>query len=105
MSDNVLRSMLEADSLRHRDLMEAIKTLSDRITSNIDALTMQVVQMNVGIKQNSQNLDKLTQAIERQNTAIDGHLTVAREQAANIAQLIELAKQQQATVEKFLSKN
>ncbi|NJP11100.1 MAG: hypothetical protein HC866_17850 [Leptolyngbyaceae cyanobacterium RU_5_1] len=121
----------------HRDQMQAMTQHFDealqRVTASIDALTIQVVQMNAGVKQNSQNIEKLTQAIERntervtqaidRNTervtqaidrqieAINGHLRVAEQQertaqqnAANISDLTKLVTMQAATINTLMER-
>ena len=70
----------------------------DRLTAAIEGLTLNVGQLasqqkasNQSIDRLSANLDRLTAAVERQNTAIDGHLRLSESQAANIAELTRLA--------------
>lgn len=69
-----------------------------KLTASLEALALNVGQLAGQQKQTAANLDKvgdridrLTAAIERQNNAIDGHLSVAQAQSANIAELTRLA--------------
>jgi phage-related minor tail protein len=57
----------------------------------IDALTLNISQLAQQQKQTAANLDKVSDRIDRLASAIDGHLTVAQSQTANIAALTALA--------------
>lgn len=86
-------------------LVASIELMDERLGNRIDALTVQVTQFSSGMDELKQLSRQILQAIERQNQAIDGHLTIANRQAENISQLIELAKLQQAAVDRFLGRN
>jgi septal ring factor EnvC (AmiA/AmiB activator) len=84
------------------DLVDLQRKHADRdfskLTASLEALALNVGQLAGQQKQTAANLDKvgdridrLTAAIERQNNAIDGHLSVAQAQAVNIAELTRLA--------------
>lgn len=129
-TERTLDTLVEFSDLHQRRLQEMTEKFDaalGKVTQSIDSLTMQVVQMNVGTKQNSQNIDKLAQTtekgldrltqnidrlaqiIERQNVAIDNHLRIAElngktaeQQAASISELTKLATTQAATVSRLL---
>lgn len=77
------------------DLVDLQRKNADRdfskLNASIDALTLNVSQLATQQKITASNLDKLIATVERQNNAIDGHLSVAQAQAANIAELTRLA--------------
>jgi septal ring factor EnvC (AmiA/AmiB activator) len=77
------------------DLVDLARKNSDRdfskLTASIDALTLNVAQLATQQKVTASNLDKLIATVDRQNIAIDGHLSVAQAQAVNIAELTRLA--------------
>ncbi len=77
------------------DLVDLQRKNADRdfskLTASLDALTLNVAQLATQQKITASNIDQLRAAIERQNNAIDGHLSVAQAQSANIAELTRLA--------------
>lgn len=101
MSERAIDSLIDLASMQNRSieaLRETIQEARAETNSSIDNLATEVTKLAVNVGQMNQGISELRKAI-------DGHLIVAREQSANISQLIDLAKQQQATVEKLLSKN
>ncbi len=83
------------------DLDRSIANLGDKIDElavQVSALTDTVTRVERSIEQNSEETRELRAVVQAQST-------VAQQQAENIAQLIILAQQQQATVDRLLSKN
>lgn len=84
----------------HRDVGDILKS----VASNLDALTIQVAQMNAGVKENSRNIDRLTVRIDNLTQSVEGHLQVAQQQALNIGELSKLVATQAATVNRLLDR-
>ena len=73
-------------------------TSFDKVNASIDVLALNVAQLAGQQKQTATNIDKLGEridqfraAVERQNSAIDGHLRLSEAQSVNIAELTRLA--------------
>ena len=66
-------------------------TSFDKVNASIDALAVNVGQLAVMQRATTQSIDRLIIAVERQNSAIDGHLRLSEAQSVNIAELTRLA--------------
>ena len=66
-------------------------TSFDKVNASIDALAVNVGQLAVQQRATTQSIDRLIIAVERQNSAIDGHLRLSEAQSVNIAELTRLA--------------
>lgn len=53
----------------------------DSLANSLDVLSINVAQLAAQQKQTATNIDKLREAVERQNAAIDGHLRLSESQS------------------------
>ena len=85
----------DAHTQRLTAMTESFEAALAKVISAIDSLTVQVVQMNAGIKQNSQNIDKLERQIDRIVNTFENQQKATNRQIDRIINTFE--NQQQAT--------
>ncbi len=74
-------------------MTESFEAALAKVMSALDALTIQVVQMNAGIKQNSQNIDKLERQLDRMANTFDNQQQATNKQLDRIANTLENQQQ------------
>jgi methyl-accepting chemotaxis protein len=87
---------VQRDSLNR--LTQSIQTMNSHLGDKLDRLGEKIDLLAGGMGDLSGN-------VAATNRAIEGQLIVANKQSENIAQLIALAQQQQATVDRLMSRN
>lgn len=98
--ERTLETVVEFQSTHTQKLTamtESFEADLAKVMTALDALTIQVIQMNTGIKQNSQNIDKLERQLDRIVNIFDTQQQVANKQLDRIANTIAntLENQQQ----------
>jgi len=89
--DFTLETLVEFAALHRKQVQEMgehFEASMVKINSTMDELAIQTAQLDSQIK-------KTNQTVERLDTAVDGHLAVARTHSENVAQLFALAQAQQ----------
>lgn len=79
-------------------MSENLEQSQVQLTSRIDSLAIEVGELRASIQDQKKSIDGLIEESREQHK-------VAQAQSANVAQLIALAQQQQATVDRLLAKN
>lgn len=81
-----------------RQMGETLERSNTQLTSRIDSIAIEVGELRSAISDQKKSIDGLIEESREQHK-------VAQAQSANVAQLIELAKLQQQTVDRLLAKN
>lgn len=92
---------LEVVDARIEVLDQKLTNHMDQLIKTVDNLAVQVGQLNGAVKQQSQNIDKLTQAIENGFARLERAIDSDREM---IKQMMVLAASQQQTVNSLIAK-
>ncbi|MGI0495108.1 hypothetical protein ACN4EG_25265 [Alkalinema pantanalense CENA528] len=99
-SDDALKRLTETLHLYREVHDRSFETLN----SKIEDLAVQVSHLTSSVDRMASSVDRMAAAVERQTTAIDGHLAVAQQQSANIAELTKLVSTQAATVNTLINR-
>lgn len=113
-TERTLETLVELTDLQRKSieaLRESLSVMNSQLGDRIGELSLNLAQSNSlnnevkgMIRQQSQNIDRLTQTVERLALSIDGHLQVAQQQSANIAELTKLVTAQANTVNRLLDR-
>ena len=113
-TERTLETLVELTDLQRKSieaLRESLSLMNTQLGDRIGELSLNLAQSNSlnnevkgMIRQQSQNIDRLTQTVERLALSIDGHLQVAQQQSANIAELTKLVTAQANTVNRLLDR-
>jgi hypothetical protein len=97
MAREAIQAQLEATEARIHTLDQRLTERLDRVAESIDKLTVQVVQFNSGITELKGITRQMLQAIEADRE-------IAKLQANNVQQMVQLAATQQQTINTLIGK-
>lgn len=97
MARDAIQAQLEATEARIYNLDQRLTERLDRVVESIDKLAVQVTQFNSGMTELKGIARQILQAIEADRD-------VAKLQANNVQSMVQLAAQQQQTINTLIAK-